>query len=250
MSPNGIQTTVAGTGVRGFSGDGGPANQAQLANPTSVALGLDGSVYIADRSNFRVRRVAPNGVISTFVGIGIMGAPDEGSLANATLIFPRNVAVGPDGRLFISDAGHVWVVDQNGVINAYAGAGGGFSGDGGPALQAGVNPSGMAFSSDGTLFFVDNTRVRKVTPQGIISTVAGPGNGAFSGDGGPALSAGLDAPRDVTVGRDGSIYIAATNRVRRVGTNGIINTFAGNGAAAPFVDGGPGPQTAIATANG
>ena len=250
VSPNGIQTTVAGTGIRGFSGDGGPANQAQLANPTSVALGLDGSIYIADRSNFRVRRVAPNGVISTFVGIGIMGAPDEGSLANATLIFPRNVAVGPDGRLFISDAGHVWVVDQNGVINAYAGAGGGFSGDGGPALQAGVNPSGMAFSSDGTLYFVDNTRVRKVTPQGIISTVAGPGNGAFSGDGGPALSAGLDAPRDVTVGRDGSIYIAATNRVRRVGTNGIINTFAGNGAAAPFVDGGPGPQTAIATANG
>jgi len=250
VSPNGIQTTVAGTGVRGFSGDGGQANQAQLANPTSVALGLDGSVYIADRSNFRVRRVAPNGVISTFVGIGIMGAPDEGSLANATRIFPRNLAVGPDGRLFISDAGHVWVVDQNGVINAYAGAGGGFSGDGGPALQAGANPSGMAFSSDGTLFFVDNTRVRKVTPQGIISTVAGPGNGAFNGDGGPALSAGLDGPRDVTVGRDGSIYIAATNRVRRVGTNGIINTFAGNGAAAPFVDGGPGPQTAIATANG
>ena len=132
VSPNGIQTTVAGTGVRGFSGDGGPANQAQLANPTSVALGLDGSVYIADRSNFRVRRVAPNGVISTFAGIGIMGAPDEGSLAKATQIFPRNVAVGPDGRLFISDAGHVWVVDQNGVINAYAGAGGGFSGDGGP----------------------------------------------------------------------------------------------------------------------
>ena len=253
VDPNGIQTTIAGTGVRGGGGDGGPANQAQLANPTSVALGLDGSVYISDRSNFRVRRVAPNGIISTFVGVGIMGVPDEGALANATAIFPRNVAVGPDGRVFISDAKRIWVVDQNGVINAYAGSSTITGGDGGPALQAGLaSPSGMSFSSDGTLFFVDANSIRKVTPQGIISTVAGPGpgNGSFSGDGGPALSAGLDAPRDVTVGRDGSFYIAATNRVRRVGSDGIINTFTGNGAAAPFVDGGPGPQTAIATANG
>lgn len=251
VDPNGIITTVAGTGTRGFAGDGGPAKNAQLANPTSVALGLDGSLYIADRSNFRVRRVAPNGIISTFAGTGVMTAPVEGSLANATPIFPRNVAVGPDGRVFISDSKHIWVVDQNGVINAYAGASVLFGGDGGPALQAGLaSPSGMAFSSDGTLFFVDNDRVRKVTPQGIISTVAGPGNGAFSGDGGPATSAGLDAPRDLAVGRDASIYIAGTNRVRRVGTDGIIATFAGNGAAAPFLDGGPGPQSAIATANG
>jgi RHS repeat-associated protein len=253
VDPNGIQKTVAGTGVRGFNGDGIQANQAQLANPTSVALGLDGSVYIADRSNFRVRRVAPNGVISTIVGTGVQGVPVEGSVANTTAIFPRNVAVGPDGRVFISDSKNIWVVDQNGVINAYAGGAPLFGGDGGPALQAGLqSPTGMAFQSDGTLVFVDNDRIRKVTPQGIISTVAGPGpgNGSFSGDGGPALSAGLDAPRDVTLGRDGSIYIAATNRVRRVGTNGVINTFAGNGAAAPFADGGPGPQTTIATANG
>jgi len=253
VDPNGILHTVAGTGVRGFSGDGGQGIQAQLANPTSVALGLDGSVYISDRSNFRVRRVGPDGVISTFAGIGVMGVPDEGALANATSIFPRNVAVGPDGRVFISDAKRIWVVDQNGVINAYAGSDALTGGDGGPALQAGLaSPSGMSFSSDGTLFFVDANSIRKVTAQGIISTVAGPGpgNGSFSGDGGPALSAGLDAPRDVTVGRDGSFYIAATNRVRRVGTDGIINTFTGNGNAAPFADGGPGPQTAIATANG
>ncbi len=253
VDPNGILHTVAGTGVRGFSGDGGQGIQAQLANPTSVALGLDGSVYISDRSNFRVRRVGPDGVISTFAGIGVMGVPDEGALANATSIFPRNLAVGPDGRVFISDAKRIWVVDQNGVINAYAGSDALTGGDGGPALQAGLaSPSGMSFSSDGTLFFVDANSIRKVTPQGIISTVAGPGpgNGSFSGDGGPALSAGLDAPRDVTVGRDGSFYIAGTNRVRRVGTDGIINTFTGNGNAAPFADGGPGPQTAIATANG
>ena len=250
VDANGVQAAIAGTGVRGFSGDGGAANQAQLANPTSVALGTDGSVYISDRSNFRVRRVAPNGVISTYVGTGIMGVPTEGAIANATPIFPRNVAVGPDGRVFISDAKRIWVVDQNGVINAYAGADALFGGDGGPALQAGLqSPNGMAFTADGTLFFVDNDRIRKVTPQGIISTVAGPGNGAFNGDGGPALSAGLDGPRDVTVGADGSIYIAATNRVRRVGTDGVISTFAGNGAAAPFADGGPGPQSAIATAN-
>ncbi len=251
VDANGIQTTVAGTGVRGSGGDGGPAIQAQLANPTSVAVGLDGSVYIADRSNARVRRVAPNGIISTFAGTGLMTAPVEGSLANATPIFPRNVAVGPDGRVFITDAKHVWVVDQNGVINAYAGADVLFGGDGGPALQAGLqSPSGMAFASDGSLYFIDNDRVRKVTPQGIISTVAGPANGAFNGDGGPATSAGLDGPRDLALGRDGSIYIAATNRVRRVGTNGIINTFAGNGAAAPFLDGGPGPQSAFTTAAG
>jgi hypothetical protein len=225
VDPNGIITTVKETGKRGSSGKGRQAKKAKLTNPTSVALGLDGSVYIADHFNFRVRRVAPNGVISTFAGTGTSGAPSEGSLANSTQIFPRNVAVGADGRVFISDAGRIWVVDQNGVINAYAGAGGGFGGDGGPALQAGVNPSGMAFSSDGTLFFIDGNRVRKITPQGIISTVAGPGNVAFSGDGGPATSAGLDAPRDVAVGRDASIYIAGTNRVRRVGTDGIITTF-------------------------
>ena len=125
----------------------------------------------ADRSNSRVRRVAPNGVISTFVGTGLMRAPVEGSLANATLIFPRNVAVGPDGRVFISDAKHVWVVDQNGVINAYAGADVVFSGDGGPALQAGLqtqaawhSPSTDRCSSSTTLAFARSRHKESFPP--------------------------------------------------------------------------------------
>jgi hypothetical protein len=136
------------------------------------------------------------------------------------------------------------VVDQNGVINAYAGAGGGFGGDGGPALQAGVNPSGMAFSSDGTLFFIDGNRVRKSRRRKSPSP-----DRAMSRS--VAMAVRPPAQPETHRGRcrGATQASAGTNRVRRVSTDGIITTFTGNGAAAPSLM-APRPQTTIATANG
>ncbi len=230
VDPNGIITTVAGTGPYGFSGDGGPATLAQLNGPYGVELGPDGSLYIADRDNSRVRRVGPDGIISTVAGGGVCGGShgDGGPATRACLAQPWHVAVAPDGSLYIADRGHYRVrrVGTDGIISTVAGAGtGGFSGDGGPATLAHLSsPEGIAVGPDGTLYIADasNYRVRQVGSDGIINTIAGNGTSGFSasGDGGLAIRAQFSEPTDLALGRDGSLYVAdyLNGRVRRVMT--------------------------------
>ncbi|MDP2743969.1 MAG: hypothetical protein Q8P00_02745, partial [Dehalococcoidia bacterium] len=250
VSPTGVITTVAGTGTYGYSGDGGPATAAQLSDITGVALGPDGSIYIADRSNNRIRRVGADGVITTVAGTGTYGySGDGGPAALAKLNFPYGVAVGPDGSLYIADKDNQRVrrVGTNGVITTVAGGGtGGGAGDGGPATQAKlVSPWRVAVGPDGSLYILDrsNNNVRKVGQDGVISTVAGSeiyGPDGFAGDGGPATSARFASPEDIAVGPDGSLYIAdrSNYRVRWVGPDGTINTVAGNGTFGFSGDGG------------
>jgi len=250
-------TTVAGTGVQGFSGDGGPVTQAMLHSPGDVAVAPDGSLYIADYGNYRIRRVGPDGIITTVAGTGVSGySGDGGPATQAMLGSVSGVAVAPDGSLYIADSVNRRIrrVGPDGIITTVVGTGvSGYSGDGGPATQATLDlPSGVAVASDGSLYIADqyNFRVRRVGPDGLITTVAGNGLEGSSGDGGPATQASLYLPSSVAVGPDGSVYIVTAwlyyNYIRRVGPDGIITTVAGTGMWWGFSgDGGPATQAML-----
>lgn len=223
-------------------GEGVPATQAQLAAPQGIAFDADGNIYFADSDNFVVRRVdAVSGIITTFAGNGSFGySGDGGPAAAASLSVPFGVAVDSEGNVYIADVANsrirrVRAVD--GIIQTVAGNGFfGFSGDGGPATGASLTfPEGVAVDSVGRIYIADvsNWRVRRVS-NGIITTIAGNGNGGFSGDGGPATDASFGSPRKVAVDAAANVYIldqdATVTRVRRVDAQtGIIQTFAGGG---------------------
>jgi sugar lactone lactonase YvrE len=236
ITPDGTIATVAGKRVLGFSGDGGPATSAQFYAPGSVALDPRGNLYIADTWNHRIRKVAPDGIITTVVGNG----PTDwggGKDANAQLYIPKRVAIDNHGNIYISDAGRnrIRKVTPAGLITTIAGNGtSGFSGDGSPAISAQFNdPDGIALDSSDNLYIADsnNNRIRKVTPAGIITTIAGNGAKGSSGDGGPAALAQLYWPQGVTVDSSGNLFVAdmQNHRIRKVTPDGIITTIAGNG---------------------
>jgi sugar lactone lactonase YvrE len=240
--------TVAGTGTAGSRGDNGPAIAAQLNNPREVAVDGDGTVYVADASNHRVRKITADGKISTVAGTGVGGTSGDGGLATAArLNGPFGVAVDSAGVLWIAECnGHrVRKVTPDGKISTAAGTGrAGPAGDGGTAVAAQLNrPFGVAVDGAGHLYIADadNHRVRKVTPDGKISTVAGTGKAGFEGDGGPATSAKLDFPVGVVVDSAGGLYIAdhRNQRVRKVAADGTISTLVGTGKAGFDGDGGP-----------
>jgi PIN domain nuclease of toxin-antitoxin system len=248
VTPGGVISTVAGNGTYGFSGDGGPATAAQLRIPQGVAVDTAGNLFIADTGNNRVRKVTPGGVISTVAGNGTHGfSGDGGPATSAQLNYPSGVAVDTARNLFIADRNNnrIRKVAPGGVISTVAGNGTyGFSGDGGPAMAAQLRiPQGVAVDTTRNLFIADygNNRVRKVTSNGVISTVAGNGIRGFSGDVGPAASARLNGPSGVAVDTARNVFIADTgnNRVRKVTSSWVISTVAGNGIRGFSGDGGP-----------
>jgi len=223
--------TLSGTGAAGFSGDGGPATSAQLNFPVGVAVDSDGSLYIADCGNHRIRKIS-NGVIITVAGNGTAGySGDGGPALSAQLNLPEGVAVDSEGNLYIADTNNSRIRKvSNGVITTVAGTGTpGYSGDNGPALSAQLTaPSGIAVDVAGHLYIADTSRhvVRKVA-NWVITTVAGTGFPGFSGDNGPATSAQLEYPTSVAVDPAGDLYISDSRyqRVRKV-TLGVITTVA------------------------
>ena len=225
VTPGGVISTVAGIGTQGFSGDSGPAISAQLFSPYGVAVDTAGNLFIADTVNNRIREVTPAGVINTVAGNGTQSSGGDGGPAiSAQLFSPTGVAVDATGNLFIADLGNnrIREVTPAGVISTVAGNGTqGFSGDSGTATAAQLNyPRGVAVDTAGNLFIADfdNFRIRKVTPAGVISTVAGNETQGFSGDGGPATAAQLYSPTAVAVDTAGNLFIAdlGNNRVRMV----------------------------------
>ncbi len=246
---NGTMIRVAGRpGLPGYSGDGGQATKAQLFAPGYLALAANGKLYISDSGNNCVRAVDPDGTISTVAGNGMQGdSGDGGSAINAQLYSPQGLAFDSAGSLYIAEAGgsRIRKVTQNGIISAVAGNGGwGYSGDGGPALAAQLGvPQDLALDAAGNLYIGDrnNSRVRKVTPAGSISTVAGNGTSGFSGDGGPATTAQLSHPSGLAVDAAANLLIADTgnSRIRKVTPAGVISTIAGDGTSGFSGDGGP-----------
>jgi DNA-binding CsgD family transcriptional regulator/sugar lactone lactonase YvrE len=231
VDPTGIITTIAGTGVAGFSGDGGAATAAQLDAPTGLALGFGRTLYIGDSVNNRVRQVRADGIITTVAGTGDPGYAGDGTAAvSALLDTPEGLAFDHEGNLFIVDSlnNRIRRVDLSGVITTVAGDGRpGSAGDGGMAnlaelhLAAGpLNGTADALAVDtaGRLFVADalNNRVRTVDVSGEISTVAGEGLPGFSGDGKSPARAELNLPLGIALDPQGHLYIAdtANNRIR------------------------------------
>jgi uncharacterized protein (TIGR03437 family) len=242
ISTQGIITALAGNGQPSYSGDGGSALRAQLNGALGVSTDSAGNLYIADTANHRVRVVAPNGTISTIAGTGVAAfAGDNTSPASAQLKSPGGVVSDATGHVYVADTGNSRIrrIDPGGNIITVAGNGNAsYFGDGLPARSASVNqPQGLAIDSTGNIYIADtlDNAVRKVTPDGIIATIAGYGTPTFSGDGGPANKAGLDHPRGVAVDANGNVYIADTgnNRIRKIDFLGNISTA---------VDGLSGPQ--------
>jgi sugar lactone lactonase YvrE len=245
-------TTVAGIGPSypyylPFSGDGGAATNASLYYPSGVAFDASGNLYIADNDNNRIRKVDTNGIITTVAGNGQNGySGDGGAATNASLEGPFGVACDTSGNLFIADLfnNRIRKVDTNGIITTVAGNGGaGYSGDGGAATNASLYyPEGVAVDTMGNLYIADyqNSRIRKVNTNGIITTVAGKIGFGYSGDGGAATNATLYLPTAVAFDASGNLYIADADneRIRKVDTNGIITTVAGNGNSGYSGDGG------------
>jgi len=238
----GAITTVAGSGTKGFSGDGGPATSAHLDEPYGIANDAAGDLFFADRLNRRVRRVdARSGTITTIAGDGSKSVGGDGGPATrAGLVEPNGVALDGRGRLYIADvADHrIRVVDlATEIIATFAGdAKARHSGDGGPASSASIHGArAVEVGPDGTVWVLERqgNTLRAVDPKtGIITTRAGTGKRGYSGDGGPATAATFDGPKELAVGPSGDLYIVDTENhaIRRVDArSGTITTLAGDG---------------------
>jgi len=240
-------STIAGSGVLSYSGDGGPATAAQLNTPEAVAVDASGNVYIADTVNNVVREISTKGAISTIAGTGTAGfAGDGGAATSALLSSPQGVAVDASGNVYVSDTANARVRKiSGGTITTVAGSATvGYAGDGAAATNAQLNtPVGLAVDKSGNLYIadVDDSVVRKVSTSGIITTVAGNGSQGYSGDTGPATGAMLNGPEGVAVDASGNLYISDTLNgvIREVTASGTISTFAGNGIDGYSGDGGP-----------
>jgi len=277
VTPAGMITNTAGTiytwmGISRLSnevgrlGDGGPAVNAHLNGPSDVAVDGDGNLYVADSDNNLIRKVTPDGIITTVAGV-VADANwgdynDDVPATRAELWAPEGVTLDHAGNLYIAVLGDDSVarVSPSGIIKRVAGVGGffsnGFSGDGGPATAALMDlPRDVAVDGNGNLYIADtgNGRVRKVSPDGIIRTIAGTGSlGGAIGGGGPATAAQIN-PYAVALDGAGNLYIAdsGNHAVRKVTPDGIITTVAGNHSCSePLGDGGPATRAHVCRPGG
>ena len=251
----GVIETLAGTGWEDFSGDGGPAPRASLRFPRAVAADAAGSVYVADPRDHRIRKVAPNRIITTLAGTGrCCFDGDGGPASEARLDHPEAVAVDGSGNVYVADSGshRIRRIDAAGVITTFAGTGErGYGGDGGPATEALLNaPSGIAVDRMGNVYVADswNHRVRRIDGRGTITTIAGTGLWDYGGDGAAATRAQLAHPSSVAVDAAGNVYVADSwnHRVRRIDSSGVISTLAGTGEQGDGGDGGPAAEATLA----
>jgi len=267
----GIVTRIAGTGIFGDLGDGGPAIYARFKYAGGIALDHAGNIYVADAFAARVRKISTDGIITTIAGNGTAcchndGAGDGGRATAAQLFVPYQIAVDPAGNVYIGEGNTARIrrVTADGIIQTVAGVGGapGHSGDGGPAAQAQIGaPWGLAFDPAGNLYFSEAipgediigpvaTYIRKVTLDGIISTIAGSGGVGTSGDGGPALSAQFSMPGSLVATSSGDVYVTDAARLRKISADGTIRTIAGGDRSGFSGDAGPAIQATFSTTAG
>ncbi|MBL8216434.1 MAG: hypothetical protein JNK87_37295 [Bryobacterales bacterium] len=236
---------VAGNGFAGASGDGGPARNASLDNPRGLAFDDDGNLYIADAFQNRIRRVTPSGTISTFAGTGTRGfGGDGGPAARASLNFPMGLAYTRAGQLLIVDRDNyrLRAIGRDGFIRTIAGLGrDASSGDGGPATLAAVRPYAVVVAPDGSIYFSEfnGQRVRRISPDGVVSTVAGNGTRDYSRDNVRAVESPLRDPAGLALDSAGNLFIGEFNgyRILRVDPSGTLRHIAGTAVVLPTQDG-------------
>lgn len=258
VTPDGVITTIAGTGSSGFSGDGGPALKAQFYGPYGIAVDSSGTIYVADTFNSRIRRITPDGIVTTIAGGGTT-AKDGIPATSYLLGYPTRIRLDAAGNIYFNNVSNdtdvtksrILKIDPRGIITTIVG-GGSDPSDGIPAVGAGALPTGFTLDASGNLYLSDffTSTVRKVNPSGIISTVAGTfGVSGYSGDGGPALKAKfLFGPYGaLAIDAAGNLYVAddGNGRIRRIDPNGQISTVAGNGLFHFSGDGGPAVNATI-----
>jgi sugar lactone lactonase YvrE len=224
-----------------------PGDSAMLAlfsNPVGIAMDKLGNIYVADANNFRIRKIDVTGTISTIAGTGQCGWTNDGGLATSAAMFhPLSVATDAAQNIYVGYNGSIRQITPGGIITTIAG-GGSALGDGGPAIAASLtHVNGIVVDATGILYFSDSDHnlIRRVTPDGIITTIAGTGDAGNAGDGGPAIAAQLNAPGNLALDAAGNLYFADTqnHRVRMIQPDGTIMAFAGNGTAGSSGDGGP-----------
>lgn len=266
IDASGVVSVVAGTGpgglanwiqdpgwvrANGYSGDEGPAIDAEFTCPLGLAFDGAGNLYVADHGNDVIRRIDPSGIVTTVAGtgpqeIGSMGqwvpgvgkqAGDGGPATQAELDSPVGLTFDTAGNLYIADRDHDAIrrVDTRGIITTVAGNGaGGYAGDGGLATSAKLDrPLDVVFDKGGSMYVADenNARIRKVNTHGIISTFAGTGTLGCDGNGGPATAASLQNPNSIAFGPDGTMYVTEQecHFVRKITSGGTILPYVGNG---------------------
>ena len=246
VARNGTISAFAGGGAGPGNGDGGNASAAVFEVPTDLALGSDRSVYVLDTGAADVRRIAPDGTVSTVAGGGVDGLGDGGDARAAELYSPRGIALGPQNTLYIADTGNHRIrrVDADGTITTVAGGGVSLN-DGGVATSARLlNPTDVAVAPDGTLYIADSghRRIRMVTPAGTISTVAGNGDTGSWNERDAATSTAIGRPRAIAIDpTSGAVYFTerGQHRVARITPGGFLVTAAGTGRPGSTGDGGP-----------
>lgn len=230
-------TTLAGNGSATYGGDGGPSVNAQLNFPSGLFVDSLDNLFISDYYNHRIRKITPNGIITSVAGNGSLGYDGDGGAAvNAKITISGKVAVSNTGIIYFANLAGSTIrrIGLDGVVTTIAGTGNiGVGGDGGPARDAEFyNPSNVALDAFDNLYVVDYShRVRKIDAAGMISTVVGTDTAGFTGDGGSAASAELNSPSGIVLDATGNLYIADlfNHRIRKVNSTGIITTVAGTG---------------------
>jgi hypothetical protein len=243
-------STYAGNGTFGYSGDGGPATDAQMHQPGGIAADTAGNIYFVESSGFVIRKVSPAGIISTYAGDGTMGSTGDGGPATAAKVRPIvSIATDIAGNVYFSEANDNRLRKVNastGIITTFAGDGGvTYPGDGVAATAAGLrSPQGVCVDTAGIIYVASDYRIYKIDKAGIISTIAGTGVAGSTGDNGPATDATIGPTPFLTTDLAGNLYFANTatisaSRIRKISKNGIITTVAGTGAYGYSGDGGP-----------
>ena len=248
-------TTIAGTGVAGFSGDDSLAINAKLNHPSGLARDQNGNIYVCDAFNNRVRKIDTAGIITTVAGNGTGGFNGDNILATAAELWePFAITLGIDGEIYIVDCGNhrIRKISMSGMITTFAGTGvPGFSGDNGPATAASLKyPRSLIFDNNHNMYIADavNHRVRKVDSTGVITTCVGNGTPGYSGDNGIATAATMTAPYALAIDGAGNLYIAdgtTVSNIRKVTTSGIITTYAGISTYGYSGDNGPATAAAL-----
>lgn len=234
VSPDGIISTIAGDGTFSYSGDNGPAIDAQFNAIWSIAADNSGNIYVAETGSSRIRKIDSSGIVTTIAGNGSYGYPVNGIPATETsVVFPHGVTVNAAGELFISEGayGIVRKISKNGIISLVAGNGKpGFSGDGGLATAAQISPGKVAIDAAGNIYIPEeqNHRIRKVNVQGIISTIAG--NGEFGNEIAENIAATTTTiqPEGLSVDPSGNVLVSGNLLIRKINNEGMVTTVAGN----------------------